>query len=171
MTIYNQKERIKTMRNLNDYDVIFCDIDDTLIYGFWTRLMAITWKLFECNTLSNILMDLQYIYKIYKVNQKLRHMLVNSNTDVYFITARKFRPATEKMVNSILQNRKNVMFCHLATSNPDVDKFNKITFLMSQVPYTKGCFFDDNKKVRELVSKLDEIDVFDPTVLFENKIG
>lgn len=159
------------MRNLNDYDVIFCDIDDTLIYGFWTRLMAITWKIFECNTLSNILMDLQYIYKIYTVNQKLRHMLVNSNTDVYFITARKFRPATEKMVMSILSNRENVSFCHLATNNPDKDKFNKIAFLMAEVPYNKGCFFDDNKEARRLVSTIDEIDVFDPTVLFEDKIG
>lgn len=160
-----------TMRNLNDYDVIFCDIDDTLIYGFWTNLMAVSWNVFRCNTLSNILMDLQYIYKIYKVNQKLRYMLVNSDTDIYFITARKFRPATEKMVNHILGNRDNVTFCHLATSNPDVDKFNKIAFLMADVPYNKGCFFDDNKEVRELVSILDEVDVFDPTVLFEDKIG
>lgn len=159
------------MRNLNDYDVIFCDIDDTLIYGFWTNLMAITWNLFRCNTLSNILMDLQCIYKIYKVNQKLRYMIVNSNTDIYFITARKFRPATEKMVNHILGNRDNVLFCHLATSNPDVDKFNKIASLMSDVPYNKGCFFDDNRETRELVSVLDEVDVFDPTVLFEDKIG
>lgn len=159
------------MRNLNDYDVIFCDIDDTLIYGFWTNLMAVSWNVFRCNTLSNILMDLQYIYKIYKVNQKLRYMLVNSDTDVYFITARKFRPATEKMVNHILGNRDNVTFCHLATSNPDIDKFNKIAFLMANVPYNKGCFFDDNKEARELVSILDEVDVFDPTVLFEDKIG
>lgn len=159
------------MRNLNDYDVIFCDIDDTLIYGFWTNLMAVTWNIFKCNTLSNMLMDLQYIYKIYKVNQKLRYMLVNSDTDVYFITARKFRPATEKMVNHILGNRDNVAFCHLATSNPDIDKFNKIAFLMANVPYNKGCFFDDNKGTRELISILDEVDVFDPTVLFEDKIG
>lgn len=159
------------MRNLNDYDVIFCDIDDTLIYGFWTNLMAVSWNVSRCNTLSNILMDLQYIYKIYKVNQKLRYMLVNSDIDIYFITARKFRPATEKMVNHILGNRDNVTFCHLATSNPDIDKFNKIAFLMADVPYNKGCFFDDNKEVRELVSILDEVDVFDPTVLFEDKIG
>lgn len=159
------------MRNLNDYDVIFCDIDDTLIYGFWTNLMAVTWNVFKSNTLSNILMDLQYIYKIYKVNQKLRHMLINSNVDLYFITARKFRLATEKMIANILKDRTNIHFRHLATSYPEVDKYSMIALLMEAVPYKKGCFFDDNRLTRELVSMMDNIDVFDPTALFEDKIG
>ena len=52
------------MRNLNNYDAVFCDIDDTLIYGFWTDLMSVTWRVFRSNRLSDILMDLQYIFKI-----------------------------------------------------------------------------------------------------------
>ena len=160
------------MRNLNDYDAVFCDIDDTLIYGFWTDLMSITWSIFRNNKLSDTLIDLQYTFKIFKVNQKLRHMLVNSTTDVYFLTARKFRPTTEKMVHYILGNdRDNVHFCHLATDYPAADKFNKIVYLISTVPYQKCCFFDDNKQSRELVAALDDIDVFDPTALFEDKIG
>ena len=160
------------MRNLNNYDAVFCDIDDTLIYGFWTDLMSVTWRIFRSNKLSDVLMDLQYIFKIFKVNQKLRHMLVNSTTDIYFLTARKFRPATEKMVHYILgDDRDNVHFCHLATDHPAVDKFNKIVYLISTVPYQKCCFFDDNRQVRNLISTLDDIDVFDPTALFEDKIG
>lgn len=160
------------MRNLNNYDVVFCDIDDTLIYGFWTDLMKYTWNIFRSSALSDILMDLQYIFKIFKVNQKLRHMLVNSTTDIYFLTARKFRPATEKMVHYILgDDRDNVHFCHLATDYPAPDKYNKIVALMQTCPaYQKACMFDDSKKVRYLVATLD-IDTFDPTVLFEDKIG
>lgn len=158
------------MRNLDGYDVVFCDIDDTLIYGFWTDLMKYTWNIFRSNALSNILMDLQYAYKFYKVNQKLRHMLVNCETDIIFLTARKYRLATEFLISEILNNKLNVDICHLATDNPAADKYNKIVAFMQTCPtYQKACMFDDNKEVRDLVTTLD-IDAFDPTVLFEEKV-
>ena len=56
------------MRNLNNYDLIVSDIDDTLIYGFWTNLMHHTWNVFRSNILSAILMQLQAKFKLYKVN-------------------------------------------------------------------------------------------------------
>lgn len=159
------------MRNLNDYDVIFCDIDDTLIYGFWTDLMKHTWNIFRSNALSDILMDLQYVYKFYKVNQKLRHMLVNCDTDIIFLTARKYRQTTVFLIHEILNTKLNVTICHLATDHPATDKYNKIVAFMQTCPaYQRACMFDDNKEVRNLVATLD-IDVFDPTVLFEDKIG
>ena len=59
------------MRDLNQYDVIFCDIDDTLIHGLWTDLMAITWRLFKSPTIAEFLMSLQAVFHIFKCNQKL----------------------------------------------------------------------------------------------------
>lgn len=165
------------MRNLEQYQIIFCDIDDTLIYGFWTDLMRHSWNIFKCNLLSNILMTLQQKLKLYKVNQKLKYMLINCSTPVIFLTARKYVPATEKMLRDILETSKTmkVIECrHLATNNPAEDKYNEIVkiihdFLAMDVELDDMCLFDDNKEVRELVSTLD-IDTFEPTVLFKGGV-
>lgn len=159
------------MRNLDQYQLIFCDVDDTLIYGFWTDLMRHTWNIFRSNLLSNILMKLQYHLKLYKVNQKLRFMLVNTVTPVVFLTARKYIKETELMLIDILG--KDVIFeaKHLATDNPAEDKYNEIVryihnYLEMDVELGSMCLFDDNKDVRDLVSTLD-IDVFDPIIMRE----
>ena len=57
------------MRDLTAvYDRVYVDIDDTLIYGFWTDLMRHSWNIFRCNTLSELLMKLQFKFKLWKVN-------------------------------------------------------------------------------------------------------
>lgn len=163
------------MRNLEQYQVIFCDIDDTLIYGFWTDLMKHTWNIFRCNLLSDILMYLQNKFNFYKVNQKLRHMLVNCTTPVIFLTARKYVPATEKMLAKILDHDRTFKVfevIHLATDNPAQDKYNKIVefihdYLNMGVELNNLCMFDDNDEVRELIATLD-IDCFDPVVMRED---
>ncbi len=163
------------MRNLDNYQMVFCDIDDTLIYGFWTDLMRYTWNLFRCNLLSDVLMRLQYKFKIYKVNQKLRFMLQNTSAPIVFLTARKFVQETEQMLCDIL-GKETVFECrHLATDNPAEDKYNEIVkyildYLEMDVELDKLCIFDDNKQVRDLVAILD-VDVFDPTTLFEESKG
>ncbi len=165
------------MRNLDQYQIIFCDIDDTLIYGFWTNLMKHSWNLFRCNLLSDILMKLQYKFKLYKVNQKLRYMLVNSSAPVVFLTARKHVPETEYMLSEILEDEGLEEYFevrHLATDNPAEDKYNEIVkyiqdYLEMDVELTKICLFDDNDDVRKLVATL-EVDTFDPTVLFQESV-
>lgn len=159
------------MRNLDQYQIIFCDIDDTLIYGFWTDLMKHTWNIFRCNKLSDILMKLQYKYKLYKVNQKLKYMLDNTTTPIVFLTARKYVAETEDMLEEILAPDVIFEVKHLATDNPAEDKYNEIVryihnYLEMDVELEHLCLFDDNKEVRDLISTL-EVDCFDPVPLKE----
>lgn len=160
------------MRSLDRYQLIFCDIDDTLIYGFWTDLMKYTWNIFRNNTLSNILMWLQYNFCLFKVNQKLRYMLVNTSTPIVFLTARKYVKETELMLSYILGNDTIFEVKHLATDNPAEDKYNEIVkyihdYLEMDVELESMCLFDDNKSVRDLVATLD-IDTFDPQAMIED---
>lgn len=158
------------MRNLNDYDIIFCDIDDTLIHGYWTELMRITWNLFRNNLISDILMNLQDKFNLYKVNQKLRYMLMNSDKHLVFLTARKRVEATENVLRKILPNREFYIE-HLATDRPDKDKYSAILDYMAIEEIDKACVFDDNKDVRCACSTLLELDTFDPVPMFEEKVG
>lgn len=160
------------MRNLDCYQMIFCDIDDTLIYGFWTDLMKHTWNIFRCNLLSDILMTLQQKFKLYKVNQKLKFMLNNTSSAIVFLTARKYVPATEKMLCDILETKRTGTVFevrHLATDNPAQDKYNEIVryihnYLDMDVELESMCIFDDNMDVLDLIATLD-IDVFNPVVM------
>lgn len=159
------------MRDLNQYDVIFCDIDDTLVYGFWTDLMSITWKAFRSPTISDVLMTLQAVFHIFQCNQKLRYMLMNCRKPIIFLTARKETFATSMLIKSILKKKDlDVTICSLATDKPAIDKVNKIVFFMQTCMYDKVCLFDDNEDVRDLAGQLN-IDVFDPASMFEEKVG
>ena len=159
------------MRDLNQYDVIFCDIDDTLVHGFWTDLMSVTWKTFRNPTIADILMTLQAVFHIFKCNQKLRYMLMNCHKPIIFLTARKETFATSMLIKSILKKKdSDITICSLATDRPAIDKVNKIVFFMQTCMYDKVCLFDDNESVRDLAGQLD-IDVFDPVSMFEKKVG
>ena len=90
------------MRNLNLYDLIVCDIDDTLIYGFWTDLMRHSWDMFHSPKLSSVLMALQDWFNLYRVNEKLRYMINNSKTPIVFLTVRAESKHTFNILNKIL---------------------------------------------------------------------
>lgn len=157
------------VRSLNDYDIIFCDIDDTLIHGIWTDIMKYTWNIFRCNLLSDILMTLQNKFNIFVVNQKLRYMLINSNKPLVFLTARKHVEGTEKMLDKILGDREYYIE-HLATDNPAMDKASAIFEYMENCTFDKACIFDDNDDVRSYCTLWLGIDAFDPRPMFERLI-
>lgn len=146
------------MRNLNDYDVIFCDIDNTLVYGFFTRLMDRTWSLFHSNIIADVLMFLQEITKIYKINQKLKYKLMNTKTKLVFLTARREHPATAKLLVDILEHHKDFALYNLATDNPAFDKCNIIMKILKGDE--KAIVFDDNETTLRFCRDL-ELDVFD----------
>ena len=76
------------MRNYNDkYKYIVCDIDDTLVYGFWTDLMRITWDIFRNNRLSDFLMEMQTKFNLYRYNPFLKYILDNFNGKIVILTA------------------------------------------------------------------------------------
>lgn len=153
------------VRDLNRYNVVICDIDDTLIYGFWTDLMRVAWDLFHNEVLTNILMYLQATFKLYKVNQKLRYMLNRYHFHLYFVTARKESASTVKTLSQIITRNFNIM--ELGTDNPEIDK-NIITRRLMTIHNTNNILvIDDNEKVR----RLSEVNTLDPTPLFEELIG
>lgn len=157
------------MRNLKDnYDIIFSDIDDTLIYGVWTDIMAATWSIFHCNFLSDILMTLQDMFNLFKVNHKLVYMIKQSGLPVIFLTARKYCPATENIINKIFRENYLGGVLSLQTDNPHLDKIDCIHDMAIEEGL-RACIFDDNIYVRKAAS-LDGIDAFDPTVMFEEKV-
>ena len=157
------------MRNLDKYDVIVCDIDDTLIHGFWTDLMRVTWDRFQCNPLSDLLMWLQAKFKIYKVNQKVRHILLNSRAKIVFLTARKRCTATVKLLLDIMGMKKGFELCEMQTSNPAVDKGNYV--VRAILANNLDCLvIDDNDAVRKQMDIM-EVDTIDPRLLIEELIG
>lgn len=156
-----------------DYDIIICDIDETLIYGFWIDLMRVTWNIFRSNLISDILMLLQSHFLLFRLNWKLWYILVTSPAQIHFVTARKHSKATEKLIDIIMNLDDN---CHpnysivsLQTDYPDVDKLNYVIGLLEKYPDAKICLFDDNKKVRDNVAMLD-IDTFNPVVMYERQV-
>lgn len=92
------------MSYLTNSDIIFCDIDDTIITGWFTKVMHITWELFRNNNLSDFLMATQEKFNLYRVRERLRYILNNTKADVVFLTVRKHNPATRKMLEKIFPN-------------------------------------------------------------------
>lgn len=153
------------MRNLNKYDLIISDIDDTLIYGFWTDLMHYTWKYFRSNILSAILMTLQAKLKLYKVNMKLYHMLKATESPIIFLTVRASNPATVNMLYEIMED-KHFGLIELGTDLGVQQKAEVVENYLERFPNI--LFIDDNDAIRKNVAGL-EVDVLNPLLLREKK--
>lgn len=155
------------------YDIIVCDIDETLIYGFWTDLMRITWSIFRSNVISDLLMYLQSYLLLFKINWKLWYILVTTPAIIHFVTARKPCSATIKLLDIIMSLDGDYFPTYkitaLQTDHPAEDKFNYVVDLLEQYPDAKICVFDDNKAVRDNIAALD-IDTFDPVPMYEGCI-
>lgn len=159
------------MRDFNKYDVLFIDIDSTLIYGFWTKVMHHTWELFHNNVLSRALMILQNMFNLYKVNKKLQYVIQHCRGDVVFITVRKACPATEKMLEKICGFPPTEVY-QLGTDNAANDKYavaSRYAFSRS-IPRDRIIMIDDNFSVRRRfaeagIAVLDPIGMYDEVVL------
>lgn len=150
------------MRNLDEYDIIITDIDDTLIYGFWTDLMHYTWNWFRSPILSKILMFLQNKFSLYKVNQKLVYMLKKTKTPLVVMTVRAKNDNTIEMLSKILE--RDFKIYELETDYGFIVKPQAICDLLEDYP--RAIFFEDNKQIRDEARQL-EIDVIDPTLMRE----
>lgn len=158
------------MRELNSYDVIFCDIDNTLIYGWFVDFMDWTWKVFHSKQLAKVLMTIEYVMKLYKVNAMLWFMLHITSTPIVFITARCHTTATQNMIADIMKCKQggSITLVELATSSPHLDKMQFIAKTVDKG--LKCCLYDDNKDTLEMVSLLD-VDTFDASVFYEEKVN
>ena len=154
------------MRTVKDYDIVFSDIDNTLVYGWMTDLMEITWKLFHSDLIADTLMYLQAKFKLYKVNEMVRYQLMQSKT-VIFITARKECRATHKLIKDIMKD--NYRFVQsLRTDNSPEDK----TEFIRRFGDGLFLFFEDSKATRWRVMKeLPNVLALDPVPMREVLIG
>ena len=153
------------MRTVKDYDIVFSDIDNTLVYGWMTDLMEITWKLFHSDLIADTLMYLQAKFKLYKVNEMVRYQLMQSKT-VIFITARKECKATHKLIEDIIGKEFKVE--SLRTDNSPEDK----TKFIKEFGDGLSLFFEDNKETRWRVMKeLPNVLALDPVPMREVLIG
>ncbi|MCM1324170.1 MAG: hypothetical protein NC218_08405 [Acetobacter sp.] len=158
------------MRNLNkEYDHVYVDIDDTLIYGFWTDLMRHTWNFFRDNTLSQFLMYLQAKFKFYKVNHKLVRMLGNC-TNVTFLTVRAPSFYTRLMLCQILQTAGFIAeLVELGTDNGAFDKAEFIAKDAYENNYERVCLVDDSQANRDMAIMYG-FDIYNPTGMYERLI-
>ena len=153
------------MRTVKDYDIVFSDIDNTLVYGWMTDLMEITWKLFHSDLIADTLMYLQAKFKLYKVNEMVRYQLMQSR-NVIFVTARKECNATHKLIEDIMGKEFKVQ--SLRTDNSPEDK----TKFIKEFGDGLSLFFEDDKETRWRVMKeLPNVLALDPVPMREVLIG
>ena len=153
------------MRTVKDYDIVFSDIDNTLVYGWMTDLMEITWKLFHSDLIADTLMYLQAKFKLYKVNEMVRYQLTQAR-NVVFLTARKECNATHKLIEDIMDKEFKVQ--SLRTDNSPEDK----TKFIKEFGDGSFLFFEDNKDTRWRVMKeLPNVLALDPVPMREVLIG
>ena len=153
------------MRTVKDYDIVFSDIDDTLVYGWMTNLMEITWKLFHSDLIADTLMHLQAKFKLYKVNEMVRYQLMQAK-HVIFVTARKECKATHKLIEDIMGKEFKVQSLRTDNSPEDKTKFIK--------EFGDGLFlfFEDNKATRwKVMKELPNVLALDPVPMREVLIG
>ena len=154
------------MRTVKDYDIVFSDIDNTLVYGWMTDLMEITWKLFHSDLIADTLMYLQAKFKLYKVNEMVRYQLLRAR-NVVFLTARKECKATHKLIEDIMKNNYRLIRS-LRTDNSPEDK----TKFIKEFGNGLFLFFEDNKETRWRVMKeLPNVLALDPVPMREVLIG
>lgn len=155
------------IRCLDDhYDVIYSDIDNTIIHGFMNDLMDIAWKYTHSDLIADILMTIQAKFKLYKVNSKLLYLLNTSDKPIIFLTARKEHPATHMLLKRLVP-----CYTKLESLRTDTPAQDKVQYILNNQMCERDrfCIFDDNKKVRDLAMEYD-IDAFDPTPLYEEMV-
>ena len=153
------------MRTVKDYDIVFSDIDNTLVYGWMTDLMEITWKLFHSDLIADALMYLQAKFKLYKVNEMVRYQLMQAK-HVIFVTARKECKATYKLIEDIMGKEFKVQ--SLRTDNSPEDK----TKFIKEFGNDLFLFFEDNKATRwKVMKELPNVLALDPVPMREVLIG
>lgn len=151
-----------------EYDRVFVDIDNTLVHGFMTDVMHITWRIFHSVLLSYLLMFIQQKFKLYKVNRKLVEMLKPLRMDkTVFLTVRTSCIATNDMVRDIMGSTFKVIA--LASDNGALDKAMAMEDCLTGDPH-RMLLIDDSKENRD-TAEMFGFSTFDPTLLLEEVIG
>ena len=160
------------MRNLGKYDYIFVDIDGTIIYGFWQKIMHYTWEMFRSDKLSALLMLLQEKFKLYSINHKLLYQLIMAdawyNSKIVFLTVRAPHPSTLKMLKEV--TRESFPF-ELVEQGSDFGYMTKSNYIKAFKDEGYKCILIDDDYNNRIIADDYDIDVLDPTGMYEKKIG
>lgn len=150
-------------RDFTKYDIVFCDIDHTLVYGPFVEFMKWSWNVFKCQWFGHICMFLQSVFKWYKPNKELIKILKGCKK-VIFLTARAENVYTDMMVDEIMGYRPlTAQVIATGAASPCGNKIHSIRMAMADG--SKVCLLDDNFHVREAC--LPYCDCFDVTHMFE----
>ena len=135
-----------------------------------------SWNILRCNWFSDLCMMIQTKFKLYKVNETLVDAF-REHHKICFLTARKDNPHTLEMIVHILGERCRNFFPYiwvrsLRTDSAPKDKCKYILDLMSwtEVAEHPVCFIDDSKETRDYVGEQLDIDIFDPTPMYEEEV-
>ena len=144
--------------DLKKYDVIYCDIDDTIILGWFEKLLDLSWRLFKSPKLFKVLALIQYKFKLYKKNEKFLQMLSSFQGSIVFLTARSKSSATRQLLIDIMYQYVDLLqieLHELASYDPASDKLKYIKLHLCG----DGVLFDDNPIIRHNCAGV--VDVFD----------
>ena len=160
---------------LEHYDKIFVDIDDTLIYGWFTAFMHYEWMLLRNNFISELAMKIQNMFNLYKVNKKMMYMLRPipgkvSDSHIIFLTVRAKSKDTEEMVNRIMKQYHAFCDFEVVALGSDNGHEDKARYIYENYGDEKCLLIDDNKLNRDTAEKYG-IDTFDPKLLREGFVG
>lgn len=117
------------MIDLEKYDSVVIDIDDTLIRGWFIDFMDLTWRMFKSKALARLLVILQYHLRLYRVNHRIADLAIkaqDSRKNVYFLTARSFSWETIKLIERIFPPDVWIMTECLGSYNISKDKYDWI---------------------------------------------
>lgn len=159
------------MRYLTEtYDRVFVDIDDTLIYGFWTDLMKHSWNILRNNFVSQTLMFLQSHFSLYKINQKLKFAL-RDLSKVTFLTVRAKSLYTRRMLAKIFNvGVEDIDLVELGTDNGPFEKAEYIAKEVYEQDLENVCLVDDSFNNREMVRNYG-FDAYEPVGRNDKRCG
>ena len=137
------------MVNIEDYNHLVVDIDDTLIYGRFVEFIDLCWRLFKSKTLAGLLMKIQQKFRLYKVNHRVAELIVKSvyrsDIKVTFLTARGKSKYTKKMIGDIFSFDPDIFeLVELGSDHPNYDKYDWI----DENGLDDVLLIDDNLKTR-----------------------
>lgn len=162
-----------TLKNLlSNYDIIFTDLDHTLIYGWFPDFSAALYRMFPNKALARFLAKVQRKFSLYRINTKVVYALKQyiHKRPIWVITARDYSPDTIAVIYEVLGQ---VPVRCLGSNNAPVDKAKEIVSItmcngLKTPPYT-SILLEDNMDTIRYVNKNTSTLAIDVRPMYEDK--
>lgn len=149
------------MRDYKQYAYLVCDIDNTLIHGWFVDFMHWSWNKLHCELFGKFCMMIQYYFKLYTPNKFLVEIL-KQHGHYAFLTARGTSDYTDRMVKDIMG--KQCWIFSLGCDNSVEAKSEKIKKLYREA-VSNVCLFEDDDATRRECLKI--CDAFTAEYMFK----